>query len=347
MPRKSKAVAAVEDDIFKVSQSKVKTWLSCKKKYHFRYIEKLKRIKKGRPLQFGSIVHDMLEAHANGDDPFEKLEKIELDNGKLFRAEIDMYGELVVDIGFIMEDYFSYWGGKDKNSIKVIEVNGKGAEHSFAIPLDRDPKILITGKVDLFGKTPDRLKWLVEHKSFNRRPSEEFRWVNLQSSVYIRIAEMLGWPQVDGTLWDYIHSKPPELPKALKGGNVSQAKIYTLPTAVKQFLSDNKLKAKDYPSLMNHALENRSQYFYRIRNPMAAKVVDGIYSDFIDAVLDMRDNHGKKSMRTIERHCQWCDYEPLCKAELLGHDTKFIRKREYVIDEKTHEDNTAEGLQVE
>lgn len=347
MARKSKAVAKVEDDIFKVSQSKVKTWLSCKKRYHYRYIEKLKRVKKGRPLQFGSIVHDMLEAHANGEDPFEKLEKIEFDNKKLFQAEIDMYGELVVDIGFIMEDYFSYWGGKDKNAIKVIEVNGRGAEHSFAIPLDRDPKILLTGKVDMFGKTADKLKWLVEHKSFNRRPSEEFRWVNLQSSVYIRISEMLKWPQVDGTLWDYIHSKPPELPKELKGGNVSQAKIYTLPSAIRQFCSDNKLKAKDYPSLMAHANANRDQYFFRIRNPMAAKVVDGIYSDFIDAVLDMRDNHGKLSMRTIERHCQWCDYEPLCKAELLGHDTKFIRKREYVIDEKTHEDNTAEGLQVE
>lgn len=347
MPRKSKAVAAVENDIFKVSQSKVKTWLSCKKRYHYRYIEKLKRIKKGRPLQFGSIVHDMLEAHANGEDPFKKLEEIELENGKLFRAEIDMYGELVVDIGFIMEDYFSYWGGKDKNSVKPIIINGKGAEHEFAVPLDRDPNILITGKIDMVGKSPDKLKWLVEHKSFNRRPSEEFRWVNLQSSVYIRIIEQLGWPQVDGTMWDYIHSKPPELPKELKGGNISQAKIYTLPSAVKQFLSDNKLKAKDYPSLMAHAKENRSQYFYRIRNPLSAKVVDGIYSDFIDAILDMRDNHGKKSMRTIERHCQWCDYEPLCKAELLGHDLKFILKREYVRDEKTHEDIVSEGLQGE
>ena len=346
MPRKSKEVKAVENELFKASQSKVKTWLSCKRKYHYRYIEKLKRIKKGRPLQFGSIVHDMLEAHANGFDPFEVLEKVELEQGKLFQAEIDMYGELIVDIGYIMEDYFTYWGGRDKNSIKPIAINKKYAEHEFEIPIEGEG-VLLTGKVDMFGKSIDKLTWLVEHKSFNRRPSEEFRWVNLQSSVYIRVSEMLGWPSVDGTMWDYIHSKPPEMPKELKGGNISQAKIYTLPTAIKQFCSDNKLKVKDYPSLMKHAMENRSQYFYRVRNPMSAKVVDGIYSDFIDAILDMRDNHGKKRMRTIERHCQWCDYEPLCKAELLGHDTKFILKREYTRAETADEKTVHEGLQAE
>ena len=345
MPRKSKEVAKVEEDVFKASQSKTKLWLRCKRAYHYKYVEKLKRLRVGRPLQFGRIVHEMIEAYAKNEDPFELLDKIEIDQSKTFKAEQDMYGELVADIGFIMEDYFSYWGGKDKNSIKPVKVNGSTAEHAFAIPLE--PGLLLTGKIDMVGQTPDKMKWLVEHKSFNRRPSEEFRWVNIQSSVYLRVAEVLNYPSLDGTIWDYIHSKPPATPQQLKGGNISQAKIYTLPTKVKQFLSDNKLKVKDYPSLMKHAETCRGEYFFRIRNPVASKVVDVIYSDFIDAVKDMRDNHGKLKMRTIEKHCAWCDYEPLCKAELLGHDTKFIMKREYIYDEKTHEDTVQELVEAE
>jgi hypothetical protein len=345
MPRKSKAVAAVEEDVFKASQSKVKTWLKCKRAYHYKYVEKLKRIRVGRPLQFGRIVHEMIEAFSKNEDPFELLDKIELDNEKLFRAEQEMYGELIADIGFIMEDYFSYWSGKDKNAYKVIPIKGVLAEHEFTLPIEKG--LVLTGKVDAVGQTRDKMKWLIEHKSFNRRPSEEFRWVNIQSSIYLKVAEQLGYPSLDGTMWDYIHSKPPAMPAILKSGVLSQAKIYTLPSAVKQFLSDNKLKTKDYPSLMKHAEACRSEYFFRIRNPVASRVVNAIYSDFIDAVKDMRDNHGKLKMRTIERHCSWCDFEPLCKAEMLGHDTKFIMKREYTINEKADADTVKEVVEVE
>ena len=337
MPRKSKAIKEIEDDVFKVSQSKVKTWLACKRRYHYRYIEKLRRVKKGRPLTFGTMVHDMIEAHTNGGDPFEILDKWELEQGKHFKAEAEIYGDLIADIGFIMEDYFAKWKTDKKDKLTYIEINGKKAEHAFAIPLE--PKLLLTGKIDGFAKTPDKLKWLVEHKSFNRRPSEEFRWLNLQSSVYIRISEMIGWPEVDGTMWDYIHSRPSKLPEALKGGKVSQKKIDVLPAALRSFLSDNKIKVTAVPDLMKHAETTvRDNYFFRIRNPLTAKVVDAIYSDFIDAIHDMRDNHGKLKMRSIDKHCQWCDYAPLCKAEMLGHDVKFLIKREYVRDEKTHED---------
>ena len=38
----------------------------------------------------------------------------------------------------------------------------------------------------------------------------------------------------------------------------------------------------------------------------------------------------------IERHCSWCDYEPLCRARLQGNDFDFIKERQYEIDKGDH-----------
>ena len=48
----------------KVSQSKIKTWRQCKRAYWFKYVENLRKKTKSRPLEFGTIVHEMLTGHA-------------------------------------------------------------------------------------------------------------------------------------------------------------------------------------------------------------------------------------------------------------------------------------------
>ena len=93
---------------FKVSQSKVKTYRRCHRAYHNKYVLNLKRKRVKRPLMFGRMVHEMLDADANGDDPFEILDRINLDNMKLFASEREMYGDIVDDVAIIMEDYFDY-----------------------------------------------------------------------------------------------------------------------------------------------------------------------------------------------------------------------------------------------
>src|SRR3546814_5166847 len=49
-----------------------------------------------------------------GKDPLKVLNKIELDNKKMFRREIEMYGNIIEDIRDIMIDYFDYWEGEVK-----------------------------------------------------------------------------------------------------------------------------------------------------------------------------------------------------------------------------------------
>lgn len=325
---------------FKVGQSKVKLWLKCHYAFHLKHVERLEPKKVKRPFTFGKIIHHALELAADGKDWDEALD-VDIETRQMFDAERDMYGDILNDAGFILQDYFNFW--KVKGDLEYIKVNGKKAEHAFEIEIDDG--LIFTGIFDGVAKYRKN-RVLVEHKTFKMRPSEEFRWLNVQSSVYIRAQDILGWKPVDGTLWNYIKSKPPAKPYVLKSGELSQAKLDSLPSVIKDYCKENGLKYKDYPLLMNHVMENRNDYFFRVFTPLSKNVVDNVFNDFLFAARDMRDNHTKRKNKSIDRHCSWCEYAPICRAELTGSDVDFIKEREYRVTEtNAHEDEIAAKLE--
>lgn len=324
-------------NLFKVSQSKLKVYRRCKRAYWNKYVEKLKRKRVGRPLQFGRMVHEMIEEYANGRDPMKYLDKIAKRDEKMFKSQREELGNIVGDVRTIMGEYFDYWESVPEGKrIKYMKLNGKSAEHTFEVEISDG--IVATGKIDNFAVTPNKLKWLTEHKSGARIPNEDHRWRSLQSAMYLRIADMLGLPSLDGTLWDYIRSKPPTRPQILKGGQLSARGLDTLPTVVFDAMKEAKLKLGDpkYKGLIKQADQNRSAYFQRVFSPVKKKVVDILFNDFVHTAREMADHHGdpKHSEMNIDRHCEWCEYEPLCRALLQGLDVDFIIAKEYEKREK-------------
>lgn len=323
---------------FTVSQSKVKTYRRCRYAYHLKYVEGLRRKISKRPFKFGGIVHKMLEAHANGDDPFLELRKINLEQAKLFDAEKELYGNIINDIGNIMEEYFDYW---EEDDITPIRVGKSYAEHPFEIEIE--PGLSFKGQIDEFDRTKNKLRWLTDHKTFTKLPDEETRWINIQSSVYIRANDILGWvPNLAGTCWNYVKSKPPTRPELLKTGGLSQKNIDTLPSVVYDVMRKYKLKPKDNSKLIKHAEDNRSKYFFRIFTPISKKVVDNIFSGFVDTAREISECHGTKKDKNIDLHCKFCDYSQICKAELTGSDVDFVKEREYTVDDKKDEEEIIE-----
>lgn len=326
----------MSSNLFQVSQSKVKTWRRCRYAYHLRYVDKLRKKRKSRPLQFGSIVHEMLEAHANGDDPFERLDAIDLENGDLFRGEQEMYGDLIEDIGIIMTEYFEHW---EDEALFYVRRQGKAAEHEFEVEIADG--IVATGKIDAIAKARG-LRWIVEHKTFTKVMSEDHRWRNLQSAVYTRMIDMLGWTPVDGMLWDNIRSKPPMAPEVLKSGKLSQRSLDTLPTKLLRTLKELELDPRDFTHMIESAEKNRETYFKRMFTPTKKRVVDSLFGDFVETAREMSELHGRVKSKNIERHCDWCDYEPICRAELQGLDVDFVKEREFYVSEHTKEEPVVE-----
>ena len=313
-----------------VSQSKARSWRLCKQQYHFKYFLKLRKKRTKRPLKFGGIMHDILEVHLDGGDPLEKLAEIEDEGGKLFDEELEEYGNIIEDIETIFLEYRNYW---PQDSWKIIPVEGKASEHEFEVEVIKG--IVFNGRIDFLCATR-KLTWLGEHKTFGQLPNEDHRWKDLQSVVYFKVVEMMGWlgkRQFDGVCWNYIHSKAPSIPQIKKDGGMSTRKLVTLPSVVRRVARDNNIDLEDITDIVERAEDSRHDYFQRIYTPINRSVVDFIWNGFIDTAIEIVDNHGKQSQMHVGKHCDWCDYEPICRAKMLGTDTDFIIEREYEVKE--------------
>ncbi len=324
------ALGRTDSGLFKISQSKVSKWRQCRQAYHYAHVEKIAPRRKARPLKFGGIIHDMIDAEINGKNPFKKLKEIGKVNEKLFDAEREMYGDIIKDVSYIMTEYFEYWDARPE-TIEYVPVNKFKCEIPFEVEIDKE-NIVAKGRIDAVGKAK-KLKWLVEHKSHKTFPKPEHRWRNLQSVFYIRIVDMMGWGHLDGTCWDYIRSKPPTRPGILKAGGMSKAALDSLPSVVRDVAKAAKIPTADIADVLKAQEENRSSWFQRVFTPVSKDIIEPVMTDLIDTAREMADLHGKSRTKTFGRHCEWCSYAPLCAAELQGHDVDFIKEKQYEFNE--------------
>lgn len=316
--------------MFNVSQSKVKTYRRCQYAYFLRYIEKLKKKTKSRPLQFGSLVHGVIEHWAEGNDWEEMLDGLVEKFGKIFKAEREAYGEIIEDTKVIMREYFEYY---DERDLVFERIAGRSAEHKFNIEII--PGVNWNGKIDFKGRTRDKRRWMGEHKTFNRRPNVDERWRNLQGSTYIRANDILGWTPVSGVLWDYIWSKAPIRPQILTNGSLSNKKIDTLPGAVIAAIEAEGLSLKKHKAHIDKAAENRPLWFERVFTPVNTSVVDAVFADFVLTIREMVDREDRKVNhwpKNIDKHCGWCDFEGICRAELQGLDRDYVIQHDFTKD---------------
>lgn len=325
------------------SQSKVKSWRNCRQQYYYKHIEQIQRRRVRRPLTFGKIVHRMVEYKEQELDPFLALAEADKEQGKLFSSEVEEFGNIIDDIRIIMTDYFDFWKNDDLRFIAVKDETGeyRFAEHEFAVPLadlvqavslkKLVKDIIFKGQIDGLGKTSDKLRWLIEHKSFDKMPSDDERWRNYQSVVYVKVAEHLGWlKNIDGIVWNYIHSHAPTIPQLLKDGTrLSRQQISTLPSVVLAVLKKHGLSEKAHEELLANAEQSRRKYFQRIRTPVNRTTADNIFASFVETSIEMRDYEQTRRDKNIGRHCSWCDYELICRTELTGGDVDFVKEREY------------------
>ena len=322
-------------NMFRTSHAKVKLYRKCRAAFNYKYNLKLKKKTVPRPLQFGRMVHEMIEEQANGKDPFKHLAKIAKRDERLLRLHSEDYGDIVDDVRIIMTEYYEFWKNSD---MEYISYNGKKSEHSFAVEIA--PGIEAIGYIDNFARA-NKLRWLVEHKSGKNMLNDDHRWRNLQSAVYIRLVDMIGLRSLDGTLWDFIRSKPPSAPQLLKNGDLSARGLDTLPLKVTETFKEMRQKmTSKHEALLKQARANRQNYFKRVFNPLKKNVVDFLYDGFVRTSKEMADNQGNKKMMSemnIDRHCDWCEFESLCRARLQNLDYDFTMKREYEKREKTEE----------
>lgn len=323
--------------MYKVSQSKMRAWRQCRRLYHYKYYQNIEPRRPKAPLVRGRIIHEMIEAMIDGNNPWKVLAEYEKQYKKLFAEQREMYGDLIGEIKRTMTWYFVWWNA---DPIKYLQhpATKKRSEHEFEVAIG---DVLFTGKVDSLGTTKDKRTWLVEHKSMKTFPTDEFRYTDLQSALYTRFLERT-WKglNIDGVAWNYIRTKPPQVPELLKSGELSHRDIDTIWPVYEQAIKDHKLDLADYADMRKKLNGKEESFFKRVYLPVNRSIVDNLYNETVATAHEMAELHDEPQMhvRNMTPMCsKQCEYYNLCQAELRGLDADWIRKKDFQQREKKDE----------
>lgn len=323
-----------------LSHSELKAFRRCKKQYHYKVVQGLESRLTDPKLKFGSWVHGLLQAHYSGED-WRKAHAKELKKfNNLFLEEREYYGDLPDLAERMMESYlWKYQRLEADWEVLYVEETFKiffaeGDEFSFK------PDLIVKDHSD------NGAIWIVDHKTVRSIPSGEWRLEDLQSTLYPWALSEGTDLEVKGFIFNYIRRKAPTVPHINKDGSISKARIDTdYPTMAKFLLeyfeveSVNDLPVKWKKRLAN--LKLSTSYFKRSRIVKPDHLINRQIEEFditaqeIESWLELHEEWqlGEGAdpwVRTMIPSCEWdCDFHDLCMLELLGQDSKFMRRSKY------------------
>ena len=311
----------------KVSQSRVKLWRKCHRAHWYRYVLRLEKKVKPLPLFNGTLIHEMLDRKINGEDPLGVIQESEASLKGFFDEEVMEHREAMVRAPSVIDGYFKFYrddgltylrGGEDK----------KKTELRITIPLREGVEFIFV--LDGLVKDKNKRIWIKETKTCKKIPDEDVRMNDIQSVMYAWALQQYGeLPTPDGILWDYIRTKPPTLPQALKSGELSKKAIDTTWAVYRRAIRELGLKESDYKDMKEKLEGAEANYYRRIPLPFNQSVVESVVRDFHETVSEIIHLGDKAKSRTTDKHCSWCNYRDICQAELMGLDVDFIMNKNF------------------
>lgn len=321
-----------------ISHSELKTFRRCKRQYYYKVIEGLEPRMTDPKLKFGTWFHTLLQAHYSGED-WQKAHAREVKKfNNLFLEEREFYGDLPELAERMMHSYMWRYGKKEKDW-EVLYV-----EETFTVHFQEGDEFSF--KPDLIVRdhsTPAKDIWVVDHKTVRSIPSGEWRLEDLQSTLYPwALREGMDLP-IKGFLFNYIRRKAPSIPHINKDGSISKRRLDTDYPTMARFLLDyyevdsvNKLPKEYKIRLAN--LKLTDNYFKRTKIIKDDYLINRQIEEFtytaqeLETWLEIHKEGEVKDpwVRTMIPSCEWdCDFYDLCHIEILGQDSKFMRRSKY------------------
>lgn len=326
-------------DVLRVSNSKVKTFQRCQKKYKFRYIKKLRKKDKSLPLERGSWIHELLMAMYDGED----WKAIHEENTAAFyeapEEEREELGDLPREIARIMRSYRHHWKEQDSlyrtidSELDEIMTMPDGYEFNFII--------------DQIVEDESGGLWLRDHKTVTKWMPADFMLLDAQLTRYFWCAERMGYTPLMGIEFNEIITKAPTVPELiLAPGQKKKSKSNPNPKQVltqrKNLRSDywtylatlkkHGFDPKDYAGTLHRLRENSDEWFRRSAMPKDKPVTDQMMADLDDIVEQIKAAEERGVYpRTPEKACTWdCEYSDICTLSLQGGSVKDLVKMRYV-----------------
>lgn len=300
------------------SLTKLNTVSRCLRKAYFAYERNLTRAVKPIAPTRGILGHDCLSNLYSGKDWQAPIQQVSIDLSKVFEEEREDYANLPGDMFRIMRGYLLTYKGDKNWKIHAVE-------QDFCVPTPGGNEL--EGRIDLIFEDDIGL-WVMDHKFVSQIPDDSVRFMDAQTALYDYAARQLGYKPV-GVVFNYIRTKAPTVPKLLKNGTMSRAKIDTDAATYMQALRENGLDPGDYAEFLG-TLSSRS-FYSRFMLPQPGNLVDSTLEDF-DNWMAVYESARKSCRfpRAVSKNCSWdCEFYRICQAELTGADPSYLIETYY------------------
>lgn len=341
-----------------VSVSQLQTFLSCKKKWEYNYIENIRPRVERSYLTIGKLCHKGMQMamqwawayqRSNKDEDYMATGRwmewrnagIDAINNEWYEyiAETPILDEEIPDFNQMLHDAVSVFRQAFKEfepwKYEVITLCNKGMpipalELHFKVPCP--PTKGLHGYIDAILKDKETgFIWCVDYKFRKSLSPDEDEAFNIQNCVYAYACQRMG-VDITGTMtWQHINT-PAADPQILKDGRISRAKIKTTWEKYAQFCVDHGQDPENYYLEMEEKLRDIEWYRATLeyRNP---ETIKQIWDECVrPAAKGVKSAHNKKAnnFRSLYPwNCKMCQYQSLCQAELRNYDADAIREREY------------------
>lgn len=316
-----------------ISYSRFSTYLRCPYKHFLSYYKGLVLKKPVRPLFFGSDFHKLLELRKDPEALAEAQKQI---GEKYYDLPAQWQSELGDDYLFDLQCIFSDYMEVYKDAKQPTQT-----ERPFRILMGhyRGEPLYFIGVIDelyKYRRNGQKMCKLGEHKTFSRRPDKNVLIMNTQKNLYAKAVELDLGVMPKSVIWDYIHSKPADMPIWLpKSNRFSMAKTKTItPYSWRRACELYNVTDRATLLLGNQYATNVDEFFFRCELDIIPNMVDSIWQDFRYTCRDIARQGHKNKSKNMTPDCKFCNYRDICHAELTQGDVKYLIQRNYDVKQR-------------
>lgn len=303
---------------FKVSNSKIKTWRRCPKRYEYKYIQKLETRKRSVALERGSWLHELLQTHYDGEDWREVHKEWSMRFYNMEEEDREDLGhDLPDEIYRIFRAYLKKYKEIDKSFVVVDSEMNEYVDLGNGLVLNIIIDLIVEDK-------RTKLLWAWDHKSRKNFENSDNMILDPQLTLYFSGLQKMGYSPLGGVLYNEIRTKPPTIPRLLKNGGLSKAK--DIDTDVFTYMSEirkHDLDPNDYRDILRVIANKGERFFRRVALPKDPPIVRQMTKEAIMSANEMiRAEKRQEFPRSFDvKTCKWdCDFKDVCIVELHGAD---------------------------
>lgn len=337
-----------------VSVSQLQTFLSCKKKWEYNYIENIAPRVERSYLTIGKLCHKGMQVAMESlwhyqrgevgvDNEFDKildcaLKAIDfmwmdyMGNTPLLDEEIPDMEQMLHDAQSIFTQALEEFNPLKYEVVSVVKDQKlmPALELHFKVPCA--PTKGLHGYIDAILRDKETgFIWCTDYKFRKSLSPDEDEAFNIQNAVYSYACAKMGIGITGTMTWQHVNT-PAADPQLLKTGAVSRAKIKTTWEHYAKFCEDHGEDPANYEEEMKEKLADIEWYrpTLEYRNE---ETINRIWKECVlPAARSVKSAHSKNAnnFRSLYPwNCKMCQYQSLCQAELRDYDAQAIRDREY------------------